>query len=61
MCYDAGWTRMEKPIWGTVREVVSCELVDELGAGATGRNLQFVRRISRTPDTYCTGNVSAKS
>ena len=27
MCYDAGWTRMEKPIWGTVREVVSCELV----------------------------------
>lgn len=36
MCYDAGWTRMEKPIWGTVREVVSCELVNELGAGATG-------------------------
>jgi len=23
-------SRMEKPIWGTVREVMSCELVDEL-------------------------------
>ena len=58
MCYDAGWTR--NPGWRsrsggrTVREVVSCELVDEL-APREYITMRPSHDISH-PDTYCTGN-----
>ena len=47
-------SRIEKPIWGTVREVVSCELVDEL-APREYITMRPSHDISH-PDTYCTGN-----
>jgi len=47
-------SRIEKPIWGTVREVVSCELVDEL-APREYIPMRPSHDISH-PDTYCTGN-----
>jgi hypothetical protein len=46
----------EQPIWGTVREIVSCELVDELGELAPREYITMrpSHDISH-PDTYCTG------